>query len=113
MIGLLVALAAPLAAAADRAFLTAIDDLPLAPGLIENPSAGVMFDTPQGRIVEAIADGATTAEAVSAFYIETLPELGWTQRTASAFAREDELLRLDMQPGGRGLVVRFMLQPEQ
>lgn len=113
MVGLLAALAAPLAAAADWAFLQAIDDLPLAPGLIEQPAAGVTFDTPQGRIVEAVADGATTAEAVTAFYVETLPELGWTRRTALAFAREDELLRLEMQPGGRGLVVRFVLQPEK
>lgn len=95
------------------AFLAGIEDVPLAPGLSERPGAGMVFDSPQGRIVEAVAAGASTAESVRAFYRATLPQLGWTRVGPDTWRREGEALRLDLaaQPGG-GLRVRFSLVPD-
>ena len=39
----------------------------------------MVFDTPAGRIVEAVASGAVTRDEVLAFYAETLPQLGWDE----------------------------------
>jgi hypothetical protein len=99
--------------AAERAFLAAVEDLPLAPGLVETPEAGLVFDTPAGRIVEAHAEGAVPASEVEAFYAEALPELGWRRRGPWRFGREDEVLVLEVSPTGRGIAVRFTLQPER
>ena len=41
--------------AADPEYLTAVADLPMAPGLVEEVGAGISFDKPEGRIVEAVA----------------------------------------------------------
>ncbi len=48
---LLLALILP-AHAGDQGFVSAIDDLPLMPGLTEETEGTVVFDTPAGRIVE-------------------------------------------------------------
>lgn len=97
--------------AAERAFLAAVEDLPLAPGLVERPAAGLVFDTAEGRIIEAHAEGAVSAGDVEAFYAEALPELGWRRRSRLTFGREGELLELRLTPTGKGVAVQFTLQP--
>ena len=59
-------------------FIEQVTDLPLMPGLSELRGAGVVFDKPDGRIVEAYAEGGVDREAVLDFYYNTLPELGTT-----------------------------------
>ena len=96
-------------------FLTAIEDLPLMPGLAEDHGAGLAFDKPGGRVVEAFAFGAVDRAAVLRFYAETLPGLGWrvsaTPRTDKSWRREDEALDLDIVGEGPPLIVRFYLTP--
>ncbi len=94
------------------AFMAGVADLPLMPGLAEVPDAGVVFDKPAGRIVEAYAEGAVSRAAVTAFYISTLPNLGWRAKAEALFQREGELLRLGFLGDDGGLVVRVTLQPE-
>ena len=80
-------------------FVAGIDDLPLAPGLEEAPGA-VVFDKPDGRIVEADAGGRVPAAAVRAFYRAVLPAFGWTaarrcaSRSSNATARSPCISRL-------------------
>ncbi|MFQ6017982.1 MAG: hypothetical protein ACE5KF_07280 [Kiloniellaceae bacterium] len=105
-------LAEPVRAADDAAYVAGIQDLPLMPGLAEVPEAGVVFDKPSGRIVEAYAEGALSRAAVTAFYRKTLPQLGWRARGATAFSREGEQLELVILGGDGDLIVRFTLQPE-
>lgn len=100
------------AAEAAAAFMAGVADLPLMPGLAEVPDAGVVFDKPAGRIVEAYAQGAVSRAAVTAFYISTLPNLGWRAKAEALFQREGELLRLGFMGDDGALVVRFSLQPE-
>ena len=102
--------------AQDSGFIEQVTDLPLMPGLSEVKDAGVVFDKPDGRIVEAYAEGDLKRDAVIGFYRDTLPQLGWTQAkaagAAATFRREGENLALDFLDGGGALVVRFTLTPE-
>lgn len=117
------ALASPPARAAEEGagaaqpFVAGFEDLPLMPGLTQIPDAGVVFDTPSGRIVEAYAEGPVAREEVTAFYARTLPQLGWEPAGEARYRREGELLRLEFteaggaQPGA-SLTVRFYMAPE-
>jgi hypothetical protein len=96
---------------ADR-FLRGIEDLPLMPGLAETPDAGVVFDTPSGRIVQTEASGRVSRDRVLTFYAETLPQLGWHALAPGLFRREDEELRIEFDEAGEpGVTVRFALSP--
>ena len=92
-------------------YIAEVADLPLMPGLAEVEGAGVVFDKPHGRIVEAYAQGRVTREAVLGFYRQALPQLGWRADGDAAFRREGEALSLDFLDGGGALVVRFTLVP--
>lgn len=99
--------------AAAQGFLSAYEDLPLAPGLEEVPGSGLSFDSPGGRIVEAYAKGgATSAAEVLEFYAATLPQLGWARETNTLYRRESEVLTLETKGQGRALVVHFKISPE-
>jgi len=103
-----------LPAVADEAvFVGGFDDLPLMVALSELNDAGVIFDTPQGRIVERYASGATDAEAVLRFYDETLPALGWQAAGFLQYEREGERLTITIYPpnSAQRLTVRFSLAP--
>jgi hypothetical protein len=54
----------PPAQAAENAFVDGIDDLPLMPGLVGVGDQSVVFDKPDGRIVQAVATGRVRAAAV-------------------------------------------------
>ncbi len=96
----------------DTAFIAGVADLPLMPGLAEVPEAGLVFDQPSGRIVEAYAQGAVSRAAVRAFYRDALPNLGWRAKAESLFQREGEELRLDISGDDGALIVRFTLHPQ-
>lgn len=94
-----------------QAFLGAIADMPLMPGLLEEKSAGVSFDKPQGRIVEAVARGRVSPAKLRAFYDGTLPQLGWHIQGDGRYRREGEVLRIRYRTSGDVLLVRFSLSP--
>jgi len=93
-------------------YLSEIQDLPLMPGLTEVAGAGLVFDKPDGRIVESYARGEVAASAVRSFYRATLPQLGWRIAAEDGFAREGETLQIELVTGESGLTVRFVLRPE-
>lgn len=99
------------ALAAGPGFLSEVDDLPLAPGLVELPG-GTLFDSPQGRIVEANARGNLLEVEARNFYDETLPELGWQLVGSDTYRRDKEVLRLDYSEG-MPMTVHFSLAPAQ
>jgi len=102
---------ASIATYAADAFVTGTEDLPLMPGLALVEGAGMVFDTPQGRIVEAYAKGMAKREAVLDFYAATLPQLGWKAESRTSYRREGEILRLELYEEGGGLTLRFYLSP--
>lgn len=100
------------ARAEPEAFVAGTEDLPLMPGLSPVPDSGVVFQTGQGRIVEAFARGDVTAAAVGAFYARTLTHLGWRPAAdGTGFRREGEALRIEVLPGPAPVTVRFHIAP--
>ncbi|ARJ64691.1 hypothetical protein WV31_02900 [Magnetospirillum sp. ME-1] len=95
-----------------EAFLSAYEDLPLAPGLTEVMGSGVSFDSPSGRIVEAYAHGTVKASDILKFYAATLPQLGWTRESDRLYRRETEVLRLETTQDRAGVTLRFTVSPE-
>jgi hypothetical protein len=100
-----------LTAAATEAFLEGFGDLPVMAGLSVAKDAGVVFDTPSGRIVEAYAAGDVTRARVARFYRRTLPQLGWTRAGKGRYHREGEVLTLNYKGKDGALTVRFTLSP--
>ena len=118
----LILIATPLSA---TEYLKAVEDLPLAPGLVEDRSGTTVFDKPAGRIVEARASGRriSSGAVVATFYGETLPQLGWEPQftegkdeikgtTELRFTRSRELLSLVIAETRGGGVVRFAIAPQ-
>lgn len=93
-------------------FLRDVEDLPLAPGLVEDPAARVAFDKPEGRIVQAAASGRADPAAVRAFYAQTLPALGWQSGPEQAWGRDGETLRVFVEANGDFVIVRFAIAPD-
>ena len=94
-------------------FLTAIDDVPLAKGLAELPDP-VVFESDQGRVVRTSAEGQVGVTEISAFYIASLPSLGWKRVESDAslaFERENERLSITMREpaNNRPVTVSFEL----
>jgi hypothetical protein len=111
---LILALALAAAASARAAdFVAGTEDVPLMPGLADVAGTSVVFDKPEGRIVEAEAKGALARAKVRDFYAATLPQLGWSAAGDDRWRREGEVLRIDY--GGRDgdLTVGFTLSPQQ
>lgn len=99
---LMALLVAPMAAKAES-FLSAAPDIPLADGLVEVPDGVLVFDKPQGRIVQLTAARQGTAagaqtDAIADFYRATLPNLGWAfsadSESVLTFTGQAEILRL-------------------
>jgi len=97
-------------------YVPGTEDVPLMPGLAADEAASLVFDKPQGRIVEAEARGAVTRHAVMAFYEESLPQLGWRRTAAKtpdtkSYERDGERLSLDFDGRDGNLQVAFTLAP--
>jgi hypothetical protein len=109
---LIALLAASLALAAEG-FVPGTEDLPLMPGLAAVAGTEIVFDKPEGRIVEAQATGSLSREAVRKFYGETLPGLGWTPAGAQKWRREKETLAIDIKGRDGAVTVGFTLTPRK
>ena len=94
-------------------FIAGTEDVPLMPGLVPVDGASLVFDKPEGRIVEAQARGKLDRAKVRDFYGAALPQLGWSAAGANAWRREGELLRLDFRGRDGDLVVGFTLSPQK
>jgi hypothetical protein len=86
-------------------FLLAIEDVPLATGLVEQADP-LVFESEQGRVVRTRASGNADYSALRSFYLTSLPQLGWTlQGEPEAhgpirFVREHEILAVSIEPAG-------------
>ncbi|PCI50069.1 MAG: hypothetical protein COB49_04190 [Alphaproteobacteria bacterium] len=52
-------------------------DIPLMKGFVEEDGSRMVFDTPQGRIIEVRASGPQRAAQVLDYYRVVLPSLSW------------------------------------
>lgn len=102
--------------AAAEGFVSGIGDLPLMGGLAQDRDQDLLFDKPQGRIVQAVARqspgaGRLDPASVRAFYAAALPGLGWRAAGPDRWSRDGESLALEFPEAGAPLAVRFMLSP--
>ncbi|MBT5185378.1 MAG: hypothetical protein HOH19_10970 [Kordiimonadaceae bacterium] len=51
--------------------------IPLMEGLVEQTEEAVLFDSPEGRIINAQAFGSVNGADVYQYYLMVLPSLGW------------------------------------
>lgn len=104
----------PASASAASPFVPGLADVPAMPGLDPVDAEPLVFDKPDGRIVQAVLSGMVPRGAVLAFYDQTLPQLGWRRAAERSFVREGEGLRLDFVATGASsdkTTVRFTLTP--
>jgi len=66
------------AAAAEEPLLSALD-IPLMPDYAEDDDSRVVFDTPEGRIIQIRVVGPIGAQKAFEFYQLVLPSLAWDQ----------------------------------
>jgi len=92
-------------------FVPGTEDLPLMQGLVPVPGSSLVFDKPEGRIVEAQATGNLARAAVARFYAQTLPQLGWKSSGTNLWRRESERLQIDYRGPDGNLTVGFTLSP--
>jgi|SRR5882762_5334574 hypothetical protein len=94
-------------------FVSGTEDVPLMKELAPVKGSDLVFDKPEGRIVEATARGKVTRDAVRGFYASTLPQLGWaTAISSDSWTRETETLHLDFGGHDGDLWVTFTLSPK-
>ncbi len=99
-------------------YLESIEDFPLPEGFTINDDM-VIFDTPDGKVVEGSADGYADEDTVVSFYDNTLPQLGWKkdtyfykEGTDLQFEREGEKLHLNLKRNENDLTIKFSLSPK-
>jgi hypothetical protein len=92
-------------------FVPGTEDLPLMQGLVPVAGSSLVFDKPEGRIVEAQATGKLARADVVRFYAQTLPQLGWSAAGTDLWRRESERLRIEYRGPDGNLTVGFTLSP--
>ena len=92
-------------------FVPGTEDVPLMKELAPVKGTDLVFDKPEGRIIEASARGKVTKAAVRSFYASTLPQLGW-KPSGESWTRETETLHLDISGRDGDLWVTFTLLPK-
>lgn len=104
-------------------FSTVIEDLPIMDGMTEREDLTLVFDTPEGRIVETTMETSAGVETVLSYYRRTLTQLGWHPVGTSErlYIREKETLSIDAKknPGaeaygaGNAVIVSFKISPRR
>ena len=101
---------------ADMPLVAGIEGVPLMPGLAEDAELTVIFDKPEGRIIDATAAGNVDLAAAHAYYRDALAETGWTpllQKVVDGIlvVRGREVLHVRLRREGSGIAVHFSLAP--
>ena len=73
-------------------FFKSINDLPLAPGLLEARQEGLVYRGEYGNIITAVAYGEVKIVNLRKFYERVLPSLGWNLIEEGKYIRDGELL---------------------
>ena len=94
-----------------QAFFNAVEDLPLAPGLVQTLDRDIFFESLRGRIVTVFAYGEDGVIVYREFYKKALPPLGWALQTDGTYSRDNEVLQIDFQVRGQRTEVRIRVVP--
>ncbi len=102
--------------AAAAPFIEGFEDLPIPNGMTQMNSDNVSFGNEEARFVEAyLTSSKISFRAVESFYMDTLPQLGWTfkgkQNDVLHFYRDGENLDIARE-GKKPLVVRITIRSQ-
>lgn len=103
----------PVAQRADGTlFFETLQDVPVMPGLTELEDYTLVFDKPEGRIIEMVAkiDGASVRD-VRDYYRRSLPQLGWVMASQDNYMRGEEHLSLNFESEQNDSFLRMTVQP--
>ena len=78
-------------------FFNAVEDLPLAPGLVQTLDQDIFFESLSGRIVTVFARGGDGVTVYQEFYKKALTPLGWALQADGTYSRDNEVLKIDLQ----------------
>lgn len=89
-------------------FLAGTSDIPVMNGLKINTSEQMDFDTPIGQvlILEGISVKKTGNEILN-FYKNTLPQMGWEEKSEGIFIRQKDSLTISVLKNNNPAKVRF------
>lgn len=101
---------------ADAPLVAGVEGVPLMPGLSEAADLTVIFDKPQGRIIDATATGDVELADAYAYYRSALGETGWAPLLRKVVdgilvVRGEEVLHVRLRREGSGIAVHFSLAP--
>lgn len=90
-------------------------DVPVMPGLAEQPEARVTFDKEEGSIIETVLEGAVAVGQAQTWYAGSLPGLGWALESATAsqqvYRRGEERLVIDYRGTEGATRVHLLREP--
>ena len=98
--------------ASSTLFFETLQDVPVMPGLTELEDYTLVFDKPEGRIIEMVAsiDGASVSD-VRKYYRLSLPQLGWVMDSQDNYMRGAEHLSLNFEREQNDSFLRMTIQP--
>ena len=74
-----------------------VGDIPVPVSALIETDSGIEFDSPSGRVIQFTFQIAADEAAITAFYQNALPPLGW-QLSADGFVRGKEMVMVTASP---------------
>lgn len=102
--------------AEEARFFRDLSDIPLMSGLYEADGARIVFDKPEGRIIETSALSETeNISQIKGFYESALPQLGWRrladEGVSQVYVRQGERLLLGFESREGLAIVKLTVSP--
>lgn len=96
------------------AFIEGLEDVPLLKGMVQVQKDNISFGNEESRLVEAYLSSSKMGfSKVEKFYVETLPQLGWTYQGKRddilTFYRDGEVLDIARE-SAKPLMVRLTVK---
>jgi len=99
-------------------FVDELENVPLPTSFIQNKEKSLVFDTPEGRIIEIYTKGRGDKQSVIDFYTESMPNLGWkiaknhNSKVALRYIKDGEKLDIKISNAEKyNLNLTFELSP--
>jgi|TARA_R110002126_G_scaffold13118_4_gene57041 hypothetical protein len=102
------------AAQAETKFFSIMPDVPVADGFSELTDSILMFDKPEGRLLDFSAQSSSqlACQGALGFYAQSLPHLGW-RISKGGFLREGERLEMRLEQQSATLcMLNLSVRPE-
>lgn len=94
-------------------FIDGMEDIPLMQGLQQVKSENIAFGNEESRFIEVYLSGKVSFQAVEKFYMNTLPQLGWSfeekKQESLVFYRDNDMIEI-VKEKNKPLLVRITLK---